>query len=239
MRSRLLQTVSLLSIPARLLFFAVLLLQHGCNRDISHLSTPKIVKRELGKGRIFEVAYSPDGTRLAAATSLGVRIYDVDTYTEVTFLREDTLWGSRVAYSADGGLLAYGRSDGAIRLWDTQTWKHLHTLKGHTSPVWSIAFSPDGKKLASAGRDKLIQLWSLRDGKPLWSQVRHTHTVYCVAFSPDGNTLASGSAGGKIEFWDITTGEVRQEFKEHRNWIESIAFSPDGSIHSPVEARTG
>lgn len=33
----------------------------------------------LGKGRLFDLQYSPDGTRLAVATSAGVWVYDTIT----------------------------------------------------------------------------------------------------------------------------------------------------------------
>ena len=40
----------------------------------------------LGKGSINEIHYSPDGTRLAVASSIGIWIYDTATYQEVAQL---------------------------------------------------------------------------------------------------------------------------------------------------------
>ena len=41
-------------------------------------------KVRLGKGTLSDIQYSPDGSRLAAATSIGIWIYDVYTSTELT-----------------------------------------------------------------------------------------------------------------------------------------------------------
>ena len=39
----------------------------------TQLSLPEGAKARLGKGRISEIAYSPDGTQLAVASSIGIR----------------------------------------------------------------------------------------------------------------------------------------------------------------------
>lgn len=44
---------------------------------------PKDAKARLGKGRIGEIQYSPDGTRLAVASTIGIWFYDARTYQEV------------------------------------------------------------------------------------------------------------------------------------------------------------
>ena len=43
----------------------------------------------LGKGYINDIAYSPDGAKLAVATSIGVWLYDTATDTELNFLSEE------------------------------------------------------------------------------------------------------------------------------------------------------
>ena len=41
----------------------------------------------LGKGAITDIQYSPDGTRLAVATYIGVWLYDAHTCTKLTLLK--------------------------------------------------------------------------------------------------------------------------------------------------------
>ncbi|MDE0314737.1 MAG: hypothetical protein OXM61_07545 [Candidatus Poribacteria bacterium] len=49
----------------------------------TQLSLPEGVKACLGKGSINEIVYSPDGTQLAGASSVGIWLYDVETGKEL------------------------------------------------------------------------------------------------------------------------------------------------------------
>ena len=177
-----------------LLFIAVLCLQNGFAQDYTRWGLPDGAKARLGKGWILDFAYSPDGTRLAVGTSIGIWLYDADTGAELSLLTGHTDWVWSVAFSLDGKTLASGSLDNTIRLWDAHTGEYQHTLEGHTSSVWSVAFSPDGDTLASGGSwDETIQLWNARTGEIQQTLRGHTSRVTSVAFSPDGSTLRVGA----------------------------------------------
>ena len=65
----------------------------------------------LGKGRISDIKYSPDGARLAVAGSLGVWLYDAATRKEIKLLTAHTGWVGGVAFSPDGDTLASGEQE--------------------------------------------------------------------------------------------------------------------------------
>ena len=68
--------------------------------DYKRFSLPKGAKLRLGKGRISSnIVYSPDGTRLAVASGIGIWLYDAQTYQEIALLTEHTGWISSVAFS--------------------------------------------------------------------------------------------------------------------------------------------
>ncbi|MYG07753.1 hypothetical protein F4167_14285, partial [Candidatus Poribacteria bacterium] len=113
-------------------------------QDSPQWHLPEGAKARLGKGTIGEIAYSPDSTRLAVASSIGIWIYDAQTGEELDLFVGHTDWISSVAYSPDGNTLASGSWDNTVRLWDTHTGEHIQTLTGHTGRVNSIAYSPDG-----------------------------------------------------------------------------------------------
>ena len=53
-------------------------------QDYTRWGLPEGAKARLGKGSISgNIAYSPDGTRLAVASSIGIWLYDAGTYQEV------------------------------------------------------------------------------------------------------------------------------------------------------------
>ena len=178
--------------------------------------------------RISSVAFSPDGTILASASSGSiVNLWDVATQTNIA-----TLQGSwSVAFSPDGTILASG-----TKMWDVATREHIATL-GEQHRSHAIAFSPDGTILASGlsgSDDNTIELWDVRTKQPIATLDGHSGWIFSVAFSPDGRILASGGAGdGAIKLWDVATRTNIAMLSDTRisiSDIQSIAFSPDGTI---------
>ena len=68
----------------------LLLLQIGIPniyaQDYTQWELPDGAITRLGKGRINDMQYSPDGSILAVATTIGIWIYDTDTYQEQTIV---------------------------------------------------------------------------------------------------------------------------------------------------------
>ena len=59
-------------------------------QDYSRLNLPDGAIARLGKGGVSYsdrgIAFSPDGNRLAVATSIGVWLYDAETFNEIALL---------------------------------------------------------------------------------------------------------------------------------------------------------
>ncbi|MYB93096.1 T9SS type A sorting domain-containing protein [Candidatus Poribacteria bacterium] len=204
----------------------------------------------LGKGGINQVAYSPDGTRLAVAGSAGILLYDTRTYQEVSFF-SDTGHGRvgySVSFSPDGKTLASADYN-SISLWRVETGQRLRTLTVPDLEATCVAFSPDGKTLASIGNG-IVHLWDVDTGNLLHTLVRKRHHVgnaiqgvspLRVVFSPDGKILASTTIYpyDLLQLWDVETGHLLHTL-EHENYFNDIAFSPDGKmIASAIGGRDG
>ena len=205
-------------------------------QDYMQLSLPERAKARFGKGWISgDIVYSSDGTRLAVASSIGIWIYNANTFAEVALFTGHTKVNS-VAFSPDGKTLASGSDDHTVRLWDVRTGELLHTLEEHTYLVLSVAFSPDGKTLASSDGGNTIRLWDTHTFQLLHTlSTRGSHFfpgqsgwVYSVAFSPDGKTLASGSRNESIRLWDVSTGKRLVSTGGHEWGVKSVALSSDG-----------
>ena len=198
-------------------------------QDSPQWHLPEGATARLGKGWITEIAYSPDGTRLAVAGSIGIWLYDAQTDEALDLLTGHTSWVSSVSFSPDGNTLASGSDDGTVRLWDANTGSPLRTLTGHTFEVLGVSFSPDGNTLASGSWGE-IRLWDATTDSPLHTLTTgHPAPIPDVSFSPDGNMLASASRDKTVRLWDANTGSLLRTLTGHTDWVESVSFSPDGN----------
>ncbi len=199
-------------------------------QDYTTISLREGAKARLRKGQIIgNVAYSPNGSKLAVAGSTGVWIYDAQTGEELDLLSGHTRAVRSVSFSPDGSTIASGSYDTTIRLWNVTDGTHIRTLSGHTGLVYSVSFSPDGSTIVSGSRQE-IRLWQADTGRHIRTLSGHTWNVYSVSFSPDGSTIASGSYDNTIRLWQADTGTLIRTLSGHTDWVYSVSFSPDGTI---------
>jgi len=218
-----------------LIIFALLL----CGGWAEGQTFPDKPIARLGKGTISDIAYSPDGSLLAVAGSVGIWLYDASNLSEVGLLQGHTSSVSSVAFSPDGKTLASAAvwsaggwtfpecpwecplERGSVRLWDVAG-KKVIAGEDYTDGVLSVAFSPDGKMLASGGDDATVRLWDVEGKKGIAVLDGHTGGVTSVAFSPDGKWLASGSKDGTVLLWgEIPPTSVEPKGKKALTWGEA------------------
>ena len=210
--------------------------ENNLTQDAMQWNLPEDAKARIGKGRINEIQYSPDGTILAVASGIGIWLYDTTTRQEVSLLTEHTSVVDCLAFSPDGRILASGGSDyGTIILWDRSTGARK-TLTGHTFLISNLVFSPDGRMIASDSRDGTIRLWDVINGEAKYTLTKESErtnpertNTNMLSFTPDGGTIVYVSWDNKISLWDSITGEHKKTFDLHPNCSTTgAAFSPDG-----------
>ncbi|MGW1364980.1 NB-ARC domain-containing protein [Streptomyces chartreusis] len=158
-------------------------------------SRQRIVELPGHEGPVRELAFSPDGSMLAAGGDFPqVRVWDVATDRCAVSLPADATAVRALAYGPDGtGILATGGDDGTIRLWTTATCTAV--LIGHTAPVTGVRFAPCGRFLASTSADGTARVWNVRDGQTV-AMVRNDGAMTSCAWHPNGTRLAVGGQQG-------------------------------------------
>ena len=200
------------------------------------------------------VAFSPDGTRIASASSFGtitLKLWDPATEQQETRILRGPAGGvMRVAFSPDGKRIASVGVQEA-KVWDIATGQEIYSLQGPLESVHSVAFSPDGTRIASVGGGETVKLWDAATGQKTLTMkagppVRYTgrypnatdgrenfaipgRLLFAngMAFSPDGTCIASAS-DRTVKVWDTRIGQGTRTLQGHTGDVMTVAFSPDG-----------
>ncbi len=220
------------------------------NIDYTRWELPEGAKARLGKGSINDIKFSPDGTRFAVATTIGVWMYDAKTGKEISLFKGERQDIKGIAFSADGSLLTGANSTGGIPRWDANTGQlHSILIKENVRSLNTAVFSEDGTKLVSVGRPHdEIQIWNLTDEttSPIIADIDmdfKNGQLTAIALSPDSRFLATAIHEWKkvypIQMWNADTEEQLFILTGHERRIKSLTFSPDGkTLASGDEYRT-
>lgn len=205
---------------------------------------------------ILALAWSPDGTLIAAGDSDGnVQIWDAQTRSVLySFEAREADWNEAVTssvktldWSPDGNLLAAGIytdvSWSLVQVIDPYAQEILTSIefgeKRHR--VSSVAWSPDGTLLAAGGQQEpsilpegWVRVWDTITYELVAEhQQGHADMVTRVSWSPDGSRLASAAydetfLDNNVMVWDTTTWELVLTL-EHSEFVFAVAWSPDGT----------
>jgi WD40 repeat protein len=183
------------------------------NRDILlfERATGKLINRiPANPGVVFDLAFSPDGSYLAASLGQkGVRLFETKTYQQAG---QDTDYGSLsqdLEFDSSGSRLVTGCSDGFLRLYEVSpnglTLIAKKTLLADKAP--KPAFSPDGTKIA----------------------VSFYHTKKQGWYGPQEVMVVSAKDLSLLYSPDISDGG-NAEPKGYYAFLTRVAWSFDGSI---------
>ena len=195
---------------------------------------PVGVKARLGKAKLRDMKYSPDGTLIAVAGPVGIWLYDAKTLQELDLIvHAHRIHGytsysiDNISFSPDGRTLASCNS-GFIALWDIKTRTRINTSIENPTGEYGVLFSPDGQTLAGIDYKKEVHLFNTKTGKLISTIPEQPDSINSIAFSVDGNTIATGDDAGQVRFWDTHTGRLIHTLAAHKKAVKSVKFSPDG-----------
>jgi WD40 repeat protein len=192
-------------------------------------------------GDLVKLAFSPDGTLLAAC-----RLFETD---DGLALHEVRVWDAttgRVArvldrchafdFAPDGRQLAV-LSRSKCALYDVKDWAKETLIKPLGGAV-SVAFSADGQSLIGVIREGgkyKLRMCASDEGRTVEAPlVRESLALdepfYRVAVAPDGALLATGHDNGHVVVWDARALDVRSRLQTGERGLAHPFFSPDAAL---------
>jgi WD40 repeat protein len=172
---------------------------------------------------VLEVAFAPDGQRVAAATRSGARVWELESGASRP-LGDDRGELYAVAWGASGLLVTAG-VDGLL-VWDAAL-ASPRALLGHEGSVGSVDVSRDGATVVSGGADGALRVWPVRPpaGVLLRAGNQPAGTGARPRVRADGLVAAPGNDGTILL---ARGGFVAATLRGHDGPVREVAFSPDG-----------
>ena len=194
----------------------------GDEDDWTRWNLPEGARQRLGKGILNDMQLSPDGNRLAIASSIGVWLYDVSTSDETPLLTKNIDSVNLVVFSPDGKTLVSAEGGNTIRSWDVDSGKLLLTFNNPGGSLSSLKFLADGETLVAVSWNGKVQFWNITTGKRLKTfdpgaiEVKIKNKTWQRALAAFVDrigvvTFAIGNADGTIS---IKNGQIGKEIRK-------------------------
>ena len=200
----------------------------GCLRRWDSESGELLWAHSTHKGKpVFAADISYDGTLIASAGELLIRIASIENGEEICQLFGHSGTVRSIQFNPDASMIASGSIDTTIRIWNVAGQHEAMVLEGHNDVVTSLSYCPDGTRLASSSRDKSVMMWDVVSGVCLFVlRDAFKNSVNSVSFNHDGSRIASGGYDRAIIIWDSVSGCEVMRLEGHSDSVTGVCYLP-------------
>jgi WD40 repeat protein len=210
------------------------------------IGVPDHVSRIIGNLRlrhsreINALAFSPDGMKLASASSDGtVKIWDLGNGHELVTYDGHKDKVTCLAWGNDGTFIVSAGKEKNVKIWDAKSGKEIKSIAGVGGLVSAVALSKDNKHIFTGQLDvpgnppNGLFVYETQTGKLVRDIRDFTNKISTLAVNNEGNILAAGDDNGNVRLFDYPS------FIENANqpayWTQQdaagatyhLSFSPD------------
>jgi WD40 repeat protein len=156
---------------------------------------------------ITALSYSPDGTRLASAsTDRTLKIHHLDPPSLERTLEGHNNHILSLAWSPDASTLASAGADRLYKLWNPETGKETKSQGGFPAELATISFLGQTNQLLTA---------SARDLKANNQNLPGIDdTILSASTTPDGSLILSAGESGTLRIWNAQDQKILHTFPE-------------------------
>ena len=176
---------------------------------------------------VIDLAWSPDGSTLAAASQGGgISLFDAATGAVKHALPGHADGANCLAWCPNAGELASGGQDGCVKFWSSATGAELAESKLGNAWVEHLMWTTGGSPLlfAAAGR-RLTALHA--DGTTAHAFPDAPKSISALAVAPTLNPpLLAAACFGHVALWNAADFTAHKEFT-YGNAIYALTWSPD------------
>lgn len=213
----------------------------GIAQDYTKWNLPEGAIARLGKGNINEITFSPDGSKFAVSTTIGVWIYNAENGKELALLKSDELEVESSVFTPDGKSLISAAVNGETHLWNVTTGEKLSRLTDGNDTVRKVTLSNDSTKLVTNSLDYKFRVYDLKNPKTEPLVIDDTRQgVNTLEFSTNGEIIAatkipfhSDSVGTaenvRIQAWNTITKNLILNIPGDDPYITAMILLPDGN----------
>jgi WD40 repeat protein/class 3 adenylate cyclase len=181
---------------------------------------------QTGGESVLDVAFSPDGSKLAAAfqvfdkeSPIGVggwaTVWNAGDRSKLFTVNVDNDYGhaDAVTFSRDGRLFVTGGGTGDVRFFDARTGKRQgRTVFASAGWVLSMGFDAGGKRLVTGGSDGSVRLINVGSRQQVGSALPGlANTAVWATYTLNGLSVIAVFDAGRGYIWDV----VPKDWQEH------------------------